>query len=116
MSSPSIHPETKLGYVHLAVSNLDRSLKFYQESMGLRVRVRANSTARLGAGRDDILALTELHGGRRVRGTTGLFHFAVLVPSRLELARSLRRLAEAGWPASGYADHLVSEAIYLNDP
>jgi catechol 2,3-dioxygenase len=62
------------------------------------------------------MVLNENPQARRVRGTSGLYHFAVLVPSRVELAKSLRRLAETQWPVQGFADHLVSEAIYLPDP
>jgi catechol 2,3-dioxygenase len=112
----SIHPDTTLGYVHLTVSNLERSLKFYQEVLGFQLYGREDGTARLGAGRDDLLRLTEVPGAQRPRHTTGLYHFAVLTPSRFELARSLRRLAETRWPLQGFADHLVSEAIYLGDP
>ena len=116
MSSASIHPDTSLGYVHLTVSDLERSLKFYQEVLGFRIHGRSNGTARLGAGRDEILRLTELPGARPAQRTTGLYHFAVLTPSRRDLARSLRRLAESRWPLQGFSDHLVSEAIYLGDP
>jgi catechol 2,3-dioxygenase len=116
MSQASIHPDTSLGYAHLTVADLERSLKFYQEVLGFQVRGRADDMARLGAGRDDILRLTELPGARPAHRTTGLYHFAVLTPSRLELARSLRRLGETRWPVQGFADHLVSEAIYLSDP
>ena len=65
-------------------------------------------------GKDTVLH--ENPQARRVRGTSGLYHFAVLVPSRVELAKSLQRLAETRWPVQGFADHLVSEAIYLPDP
>jgi catechol 2,3-dioxygenase len=118
MSSVSIHPGANVGYVHLTVTNLERSLKFYQDSMGFKVHAldAEQRTARLGAGRDDILALTELPAARRVRHTSGLYHFAVLRPSRLELARSLTRLSESGWRLDGASDHLVSEALYLSDP
>jgi catechol 2,3-dioxygenase len=116
MDKPSLHPDTRLGYVHLTVSDLNRALQFYERSMGFKVRARQNGTARLGAGGEDVLVLTEQPGARRVRGATGLFHFAVLTPSRFELARSLRQLHQTGWPLDGFADHLVSEALYLTDP
>jgi catechol 2,3-dioxygenase len=111
-----IHPNTTLGPVSLTVAQLDRSLAFYQERLGFQVHQLTDNMARLGAGGPDILVLTEQPGARHVRGTTGLYHFAVLVPSRLELARTLRRLAETRTPLQGFADHLVSEAIYLADP
>jgi catechol 2,3-dioxygenase len=112
----SIHPATTLGYVHLTVSDLDRSLAFYQDVMGFKLQMRQNGTAHLGAGGPDLLVLTGQPGARRAHGTTGLYHFAILVPSRLELARTLRRLGESRWPLQGFADHLMSEAIYLADP
>jgi catechol 2,3-dioxygenase len=111
-----IHPDTTLGYVHLTVSDLDRSLAFYQQALGFKLHRREHSTAYLGAGRAELLVLTERREARRVSGTTGLYHFAILVPSRLELAKSLKRLAEARTQVEGFADHLVSEAIYLPDP
>ncbi|MEW5956585.1 MAG: VOC family protein [Chloroflexota bacterium] len=112
----SIHPDTKLGHVHLTVSDLDRSLEFYQQIIGLQVHRRQGETAYLGAGRADILALTGRPDARRVTGATGLYHFAILTPSRLALAHSLRRIAETQTPVQGFADHWVSEAIYLADP
>lgn len=105
-----------LDYVHLAVSDLERSLAFYQTTVGLKVQRRENGTAYLGAGRADLLVLTEQPGGQIPRGRTGLYHFALLVPSRFELAQSLRRLTQTNAPPPGFADHYVSEALYLNDP
>ncbi len=112
----SIHPETTLGYVHLTVANLDRSLAFYQHNLGLHLRRRQGQTAFLDAGGPDLLLLTEQLGARSVSGVTGLYHFAILTPSRPALAQSLRRLAETRTPLQGFADHGVSEAIYLPDP
>lgn len=116
MTENPIHPDTTLGYVHLNISDLNKSLPFYQEILGFQMHRREGDTAYLGAGKDDILALTERHGAVKPRFATGLYHFAVLVPSRLELARSLRRLIKTEYPLQGFADHLVSEAIYLADP
>jgi catechol 2,3-dioxygenase len=100
----------------LTVSNLDRSIEFYREVLGFQVRSNAGGVALLGAGGEDIVVLHENPQARRARGTSGLYHFAVLVPSRVELAKSLKRLTETQWPVQGFADHLVSEAIYLPDP
>lgn len=109
-------PNLSLGYVHLTVSNLDRSVAFYQNALGFKLHQRENGTARLGAGGPDVLALTEQPGAQHHKGRTGLYHFAILTPSRLALAHSLRRLAETRTPLQGFSDHLVSEAIYLADP
>ncbi len=118
MTDKSIHPDTTLGYVHLNVSDLTQSLSFYQEVLGFQAQRRDDNTVYLRAGQADApcVALTERHGAVRPEFATGLYHFAVLVPSRLELARSLRRLVETEYPLQGFADHLVSEAIYLADP
>jgi catechol 2,3-dioxygenase len=104
-----------MGAVHLTVSDLERSLAFYQEALGFRVQERVGSVARLGAGREPLVVLTEQRGARQVRNHSGLYHFAILTPSRLALAQSLRRLAELRVPVGG-GDHLVSEAAYLSDP
>ena len=112
----SIHPATVPGTVHLTISDLARSLDFYQSALGLRVHRQDAGTAALGAGGDDLLELVELPGARPARGSTGLYHFAILLPSRLDLARALHRLAETRTPVQGFADHLVSEAIYVPDP
>ncbi len=116
MTSEPIHPDTALGPVHLTVSDLARSLSFYQERLGLRLQRRGNGVAHLGAGGSVLLVLWEQPDAPRVRGTTGLYHFAVLVPSRRALARSLRRLIETRTALDGASDHLVSEALYLHDP
>jgi catechol 2,3-dioxygenase len=104
-----------MGAVHLTVSDLERSLAFYQEALGMAVQARNGATAHLGAGREALAVLTEQRGARAVRNHSGLYHFAILTPSRLALAKSLRRLAELRIPVGG-GDHLVSEAVYLSDP
>ena len=114
--TPRLPDSTRLASVSLTVSDLERSLEFYTERLGFRVRQREEAVARLGAGGDDILILVERKGARRVRGTTGLFHFAVLVPSREALALAFAHLAATRTPMQGAADHLVSEALYLGDP
>jgi catechol 2,3-dioxygenase len=112
----SIAPETRVGAVDLTVADLERSLNYYQRAVGLRVHERENGTARLGAGGEDLLVLHELAGAEPAPRATGLFHFALLVPSRPDLARWLVYAAENRIPISGMSDHLVSEALYLRDP
>lgn len=106
----------RMGAVALSVQSLERSLAFYQDVLGFRLHGQENGSARLGAGEDDLLVLTEKAAGQRYPRATGLYHFAVLVPSRLELARALLRLLQYRYPLQGGADHLVSEALYLADP
>ena len=112
------HAEMRPGAVRLNVADLDRAQRFYEHAIGLRVLDRAAEAVRLGA--DGDTAVVELVGRpdapRRPRGTTGLFHLAILVPSRADLARALRRVADTGWRLTGASDHLVSEALYLHDP
>ncbi len=109
---------TSVGAVRLQVADLDRSLAYYQRVLGLRVRERSDGVALLGA--EDGPALVELHeraGAEPVprRGRLGLYHYAILLPDRPALGRFVRHLAELDVRA-GMSDHLVSEAIYLNDP
>lgn len=116
-----IHPGTSIGHVHLKVSDLKRSIQFYTEVLGFEVTTRFGpGAAFLSAGgyhHHIGLNTWESAGGRPpAPGTTGLYHFAVLVPSRHELAVVLKRLQEHGWPVDGAADHGVSESLYLRDP
>ena len=109
---------TSVGAVRLQVSDLDRSLAYYQRVIGLRVQERSDGVALLGA--EDGPALVQLHeraGAQPVprRGRLGLYHYAILLPDRPALGRFVRHLAELDVRA-GMSDHLVSEAIYLTDP
>src|SRR4051794_16525079 len=110
--------EVRLGAVRLTVADLDRARGFYEEALGLRALDEAADAVRLGV--DGTTAVVELAGRPdappRPRGTTGLFHLAILLPSRADLARALRRVVDAGWRLTGASDHLVSEALYLHDP
>ncbi len=112
----SLDPAARIGAVHLTIADLDGSIRFYESHLGFSLHGRDERTARLGAGGADLLALAQSETAPRVRGTTGLYHFAILVPSRVDLARSLRRLVETGTVMQGAADHGVSEAVYLADP
>jgi catechol 2,3-dioxygenase len=116
-ASTAILPATlRLGPVHLTVTDLDRSVDFYGRSIGLRTRRRGDGEAVLGAGGDDLLVLVEQPDAGRAGRHAGLYHFALLHPSRLELARAARRLLATRTPISGASDHNISEAIYLPDP
>jgi catechol 2,3-dioxygenase len=111
-----IDPAAAIGGVHLTISDLERSVRFYQSHLGFLVHRRDDRTAWLGAGGADLLAVSQCETAPRVRGTTGLYHFAILVPTRADLARSLRRLVATDTVMQGAADHGVSEALYLADP
>ena len=105
-----------LGYVNLRVPDLSRSTLFYENILGLKVSRQDGDTVYLGAGENDLVALTEHPGASYYPRRSGLYHFALLVPSRRDLGDFLRNLVENKTPLQGFADHLVSEAIYLSDP
>lgn len=115
----SIAAETHPGAVRLTVGNLQEQARFYEGTIGLTRLGEGDGLVRLGAGVDGD-ALVELRddaqASPRPPGTSGLFHLAILLPDRTELGRALRRIAGAGWGLTGAADHLVSEALYLDDP
>ena len=111
--------ETKVGRVRLQVSNLARSLAWYEQVLGLRAISRDDQVVTLAGHGDDapLVVLHERAGANPVprRGRLGLYHFAILLPDRASLARFVAHLGAIGVRA-GMSDHLVSEAIYLNDP
>lgn len=111
-----VAPSTTVGTVYLTVADLDRSIAFYERMLGLRAGERDGDTASMFAGDEQLLSLTEQAGAQPVHGHTGLFHFAVLLPERVDLARWFVHAADAGAPITGLSDHFVSEAIYLRDP
>jgi catechol 2,3-dioxygenase len=116
-----IHPEVTIGHVHLTVADLERSLKFYRDLLGFEVTTRyGNSAVFLSAGGyHHHIGLNTWAGAGAIpapKGHSGLYHFAILYPTRKELAKILRRLIDIKYPLTGTADHGVSEAIYLNDP
>jgi catechol 2,3-dioxygenase len=112
-----VHPDTSLGAVRLNAGDQQSLARFYEQTVGLK-QVDRNGVAALGtdAGRPIVELAPAPDAPPRPAGTTGLFHLAILVPSRLELARALRRVSESGWRLTGASDHLVSEALYLRDP
>jgi len=120
-ATAEIAPETRLGAVELAVADLDRSVAYYEQAIGLRVVERepgrvSLGTGGTGTGGSALLELAELPGARPADGYSGLFHVALLVPERAELARWLAHAARERVALTGASDHFVSEAIYLRDP
>lgn len=107
---------TTMGPVHLTVADLERSLGYYGDSVGLAVRERGGGRASLGAGDLELLVLAEEPGAQPARRSTGLFHFALLLPGRADLARWLAHAGRDRVPLAGMSDHFVSEAVYLTDP
>jgi catechol 2,3-dioxygenase len=110
--------DARIGSVTLTISHLDRSLAFYQGTLGFLLQHRDRDRVELSAdGGETLVELVERRDAvPRPRRSAGLYHFAILVPSRAALGRSLRRLLQQGWRLTGAADHLVSEALYLDDP
>jgi len=108
--------DTRLGAVHLTVADLDRSVGYYEREIGLAVREREAGRAALGAGGEDLLVLVEEPGAKPADGFSGLYHFALLVPDRADLARWLAHAARDQVRLAGMSDHFVSEALYLRDP
>ena len=113
--------QVRIGHVHLKVADLERSLAFYRDVLGFAVTQRYGSQAAFlsAGGYHHHIGLNtwESAGGQPPPpGTTGLFHVAILYPTRAELADAVRRVVQAGLPLEGAADHGVSEAIYLRDP
>ena len=120
MPSP-IDPGTRIGHVHLKVADLERALGFWRDLLGFELTQRYGAQAAFlsAGGYHHHVALNtwESRGGRApAPGATGLYHVAILYPTRAALADALRRLVAAGWPLDGASDHGVSEALYLRDP
>jgi catechol 2,3-dioxygenase len=117
----SIDPRTTIGHVHLKVADIDRALGFWSGVLGFEVTQRYGAEAAfLSAGgyhhHIGLNTWMSKGGSPPPRDTTGLFHAAILYPTRAALADSLRRLLDAGYPLDGASDHGVSEALYLSDP
>src|SRR4051812_40950623 len=116
-----IHPGTRIGHVHLKVADLDRALKFYRDVLGFELTQRYGTQAAFlsAGGYHHHIGLNtwQSQGGKPpAHGTTGLYHLAILYPTRAELADALRRLIDANIRLDGASDHGVSEALYLRDP
>src|SRR4051795_7022965 len=114
--SAILPPALRLGAVHLTVTDLDRSVAWYQRALGLRVHRHDADVAALGAGTEDVLVLHEDATAGRPGRHSGLYHYALLLPTREELARAALRLAATQTPIQGASDHGTHEAIYLPDP
>jgi catechol 2,3-dioxygenase len=112
----TIPAETHMGAVELSVGDLARSLRYYREAIGLQVLDERDGHVSLGAGGRELLRLVEEPGAQPVHHNSGLFHFALLVPSRVDLARWLAHAGREGVQLTGASDHVVSEALYLRDP
>src|SRR3954465_86432 len=121
VATEPIHPEVRIGHVHLKVADLERSLKFYRDILGFEVMQGYGEDAVFisAGGYHHHIGLNTWEskaGAPPAPGTTGLYHLAILYPTRAELADALRRLVTAGIPLEGAADHGVSQALYLRDP
>jgi catechol 2,3-dioxygenase len=121
MPPPAIDPGVRIGHVHLKVADIDRALDFYCGVLGFQLMQRRGPQAAFisAGGYHHHIGLNtweSLGGSPPAAGTTGLYHLAVLYPTRAELADALRRLIAANIPLEGASDHGVSEALYLRDP
>jgi catechol 2,3-dioxygenase len=121
MDTPPIHPGVRIGHVHLKVADLERALAFYRDVLGFELTQRFGPQAAFlsAGGYHHHIGLNtwESRGGSPPPpGATGLYHVAILYPTRALLADALRRLMRAGIELDGAADHGVSEALYLHDP
>jgi catechol 2,3-dioxygenase len=112
---------TRIGHIHLKVADLERSLKFYRDLLGFEVQQYYGDSAVFisAGGYHHHIGLNTWHSknaGPAPINTAGLYHTAILYPTRKDLANALKRLIEAQYPLTGASDHGVSEAIYMNDP
>jgi catechol 2,3-dioxygenase len=119
--SYSIPPTTRIGHVHLKVADLDRALGFYRDILGFEVQqLYGKDAAFISAGgyhhHIGLNTWYSRNGSAPPRTSTGLFHTAILYPTRKDLAIAVKRLVAAKYPLTGASDHGVSEAIYLDDP
>jgi catechol 2,3-dioxygenase len=113
-ASLRLDPTTRLGHVHLTVANMERQIAFYAQVLGFKLHWRDGTEAALGTEAEILLRLTENPSAQRYQNTTGMYHFALLYPSRKELARAIARLFALRYPSSP-TDHGVSMTTYLDD-
>ena len=113
-TTPQLPATLRLGAVHLTVADLDRSIAWYERALGLRLHRRDGGVAALGDG-ETVVVLQDDRQARPAGRHAGLYHYALLYPSREELARAAIRLAETATPIQGASDHRTHEAIYLPD-
>ena len=113
--------QTRIGHIHLKVADLERSLKFYRDLLGFEVQQKIGESAAFisAGGYHHHIGLNTWHSKNADPApvnAAGLYHTAILYPTRKDLAVVLKRLVDAAYPLTGASDHGVSEAIYLNDP
>lgn len=111
----TIHPDVQLGPVHYTVGDLQGQIDFYRTVLGFEMISQENGTAVLGTSQRPLLKLTEVKGAKRIRGVTGLYHTAFLVPTRWDLAHHVRQVAESGARFQGASNHGTHLAFYLAD-
>src|SRR5213082_3853437 len=120
MTDTSIPAQTRIGHIHLKVADLERAIGFYHDYLGFDLLFNMGTAAFLSAGgyhhHIGLNTWESKDGSPPATGTTGLYHVAILYPTRAALGDALRRLVEAGIPLQGASDHGVSEALYLSDP
>jgi catechol 2,3-dioxygenase len=110
----SIHPQTRIGHISLAVANLDNQIEFYTKALGFKLHWREGNKAGFGSGGADLLLLTEQPNLKKYRGVTGLYHVAYVFPNRHELALAVARLFAIKYPNSP-TDHILTKTTYLDD-
>jgi catechol 2,3-dioxygenase len=111
-----IDPNTTVGAVTLGVGDLAKMVQFYNQVVGLNVINRSEASAELGIGKKPLVILEKKSGGKEFPRSTGLYHMAILLPSRKDLGHWLTHLISSQYPLNGAGDHIVSEALYLSDP
>ncbi|HRJ55748.1 MAG: Catechol-2,3-dioxygenase [Anaerolineales bacterium] len=115
IAADRIHPESLPGYIHIKVANLENQILFYKTAIGLELNWRKDQIAAMGMGGRDLVRMTQIQNGKRYRGVTGMYHFAILFPNRRELARVIARLFAMKY--TNYpTDHIMTKTTYLDDP